>query len=100
MEKSGKFIPKLSSNSPTCKIVLTGVIENVYPLPLSSQNETYVLKHDKTNKITCVSSEDSDQPGNLPSLIRVFAVHRKKPWVPGYQFRAQQDTDQNGRIPG
>ena len=30
--------------------------------------------HDKTNKMTFVPSEDSDQPGHPPSLIRVFAV--------------------------
>ena len=29
---------------------------------------------DKTNKMACVPSEDSDQPGHPPSLIRVFAV--------------------------
>ena len=31
-------------------------------------------QHDKTNKITCAPSEDSEQPGNPPSLIRVFVV--------------------------
>ena len=35
---------------------------------------TYEPPHDKTNKIICASSEDSDQPGHPPSLIRVFAV--------------------------
>ena len=30
--------------------------------------------HDKTNKMTCAPSEDSNQPGHAPSLIRVFAV--------------------------
>ena len=30
--------------------------------------------HDKTYKMVCVPSEDSDQPGHPPSLIRVFAV--------------------------
>ena len=29
---------------------------------------------DKTNKIACAPSEDSDQPGHPPSLIRVFTV--------------------------
>ena len=37
--------------------------------------------HDKTNKMTCAPSEDSDQPGHPPSLIRVFAVRLKKHWV-------------------
>ena len=34
--------------------------------------------HNKTNKIACAPSEDSDQPGHPPSLIRVFAVHMNK----------------------
>ena len=38
----------------------------------SLQNEPH---HVKTNKVTCAPSEDSDQLGHPPSLIRVFAVH-------------------------
>ena len=38
-------------------------------------------QNDKTNKMACAPSEDSDQPGHPPSLIRVFAVHMKKAWV-------------------
>ena len=34
----------------------------------------YESPRDKTNKMACVPSEDSDQPGHLPSLIRVFVV--------------------------
>ena len=34
-------------------------------------------------------SEDSDQPGHPPSLIRVFAVRMKKPWVLSYPLSAQ-----------
>ena len=30
--------------------------------------------HDKTNKMICAPSEDSDQSGRPPSLIRVFAL--------------------------
>ena len=30
--------------------------------------------HDKTNKMAYAPSEDSDQPGHPPSLIRIFAV--------------------------
>ena len=30
---------------------------------------------DKTNEMACAPSEDSDQPGHPPSLIRVFVVH-------------------------
>ena len=37
----------------------------------------------------CAPSEDSDQPEHPPSLIRVFAVRMKKPWVLSYSLRAQ-----------
>ena len=36
--------------------------------------------HDKINKMT-VRPVKTDQPGHLPSLIRVFAVRMKKPWI-------------------
>ena len=36
----------------------------------------------------CASSEDSDQPGHPPSLIRVFAVRMKKAWVLSYPLSA------------
>ena len=38
----------------------------------------------------CASSEDSDQPGHPPSLIRVFAVRMKKVWVLSYPLSAQR----------
>ena len=38
---------------------------------LVKQNEPH---RDKTNEMACAPSEDSDQPGHPPSLIRVFAV--------------------------
>ena len=38
----------------------------------------------------CAPSKDSDQPGHLPSLIRVFAVHMKKAWVLSYPMSAQR----------
>ena len=36
----------------------------------------------------CAPSEDSDQLGHRPSLIRVFAVSRKKAWVLSYPLSA------------
>ena len=50
---------------------------------------SYEPPHDKTNKMTCTPSEDSDQPGHPPSLIRVFAVRMKKAWVLSYLLSAQ-----------
>ena len=66
-------------------------------------------QHDKTNKMACASSEDSDQPGHSPSLIRVFAVRMKKTWALNYPLSAQRrlwsdwmdkpKTLQTGRMP-
>ena len=44
----------------------------------------YEPPYDQTNKMTSAPSEDSDQPGHPPSLIRVFAVRMKKHWVLSY----------------
>ena len=38
----------------------------------------------------CAPSENSDQPGHPPNLIRVFAVRWKKAWVLGYPLSAQR----------
>ena len=38
----------------------------------------------------CASSEDSDQPGQPPSLISIFADHMKKAWVLSYPLGAQR----------
>ena len=47
--------------------------------------------HDKTNKMACAPSEDSDQPGHPPSLIRVFAVRMKElAGVLSYPLSAQR----------
>ena len=46
--------------------------------------------HDKTNKMVYVPSEDSDQPGHPPSLIRVFTVCIKKALFLTYLFSAQR----------
>ena len=57
------------------------------------------LHRDKTNKMACAPSEDPDQPGHLPSLIRVFAVHLKKAWVLSYPLSASEDSEQTGWMP-
>ena len=55
--------------------------------------------HDKTNKMACAPSEDSDQPGHPPSLIRVFAVRMKKAGILTYPLSASEDSDRTGRTP-
>ena len=56
--------------------------------------------HDKTNKMACAPSEDSDQPGHPPSLIGVFAVRMKKAWVLNYPLSAQRRLIRLGGCPG
>ena len=46
--------------------------------------------HDKNNKVVCAPSEDSDQPGHPPCLIRVFAVRTKKAWFLNYPLSGQR----------
>ena len=58
------------------------------------------LPHDKTNKMTCAPSKDSDQTGHPPSLIRVFAVHMKNHWVLSYPLSAQRRLIRLGGCPG
>ena len=41
---------------------------------VDSRKKHFEPPHDKTNKMTFMSSEDSDQPGHPPILIRIFAV--------------------------
>ena len=43
-------------------------------------------------------SEDSDQPGHPPSLIRVFTVRVKKAWVLIYWVHSEV-SDQTGHMP-
>ena len=46
--------------------------------------------HDKTNKMAYLPSEDSDQPGHSPSLIRVFTVRLMASYGPKLSSYVQQ----------
>ena len=67
-------------------------LKNMYSL-LSTCNEP---PHDKTNKMACAPSEDSDQPGHPHSLIRFFTVCMKKHWFLSYLLSHSKDSDQTG----
>ena len=60
----------------------------------------YEPAHDKTNKMACAPSKDSVQPGNLPSLIRAFAVRMKKAWVLSYLLSTQPRLIRLSGCPG
>ena len=55
--------------------------------------------HDKTNKVACAPSEDSDQPRHRPSLIRVFACTQWKAKDPSFVHADSDNSDQTGRMP-
>ena len=48
-------------------------------------------EHNKTYNKTCATSEDSDQPAHLPSLIRVFADRMCLLQPPDYSKRDKQE---------
>ena len=77
-------------------LIYSQMTELYTKIPLSARLRAYVWKktseplHDKTNKMACAPSEDSDQPGHLPSLIRVFALRTKKAWALSYPLSTQR----------
>ena len=64
-------------------------------IPFRFQDSRYDDEQDnwavsrQNQQTDCAPSEDSDQPGHPPSLIRVFAVRLKKHWVLSCPLRAQ-----------
>ena len=46
--------------------------------------------HNKTYKVACATSEDSDQPGHPPSLIRVFSGLMELAKACSYLFSSAQ----------
>ena len=57
---------------------------------LSGKESVNEPQLDKTNKMTCPPSEDSNRPGHAFSLFRVFTVRMKKTWVLAYPKGAQR----------
>ena len=62
--------------------VLADCDNELFACCLSVASLTFELPHDKTNKMACARSEDSDQPGHLLQLV--FAVRLKKHWALSY----------------
>ena len=50
--------------------------------------------------MACAPSEDSDQPGHLPSLIRVVTVHSMGSWRPKLSSCGQRRLIRLGGCPG
>ena len=58
----------------------------------------YEPPHDKTNRISCAPSKDSDQSGHPPSLFRAFAVSMKKAVSLATYWAHSIGSDQTGRL--
>ena len=67
--------------------IISAGMYNIQSCERSGKRNSFEPPHDKTNKMAYATSKDSDQPSHLPSLIRVFAVCVKKPWVLSYPLR-------------
>ena len=65
---------------------------------VDSRKKHFEPLHVKTNKMTFVLSEDSDQPGHSPSLIRVFPVSSVGSLQPSSLQTDSADSDQTGRM--
>ena len=95
MYHSVNFCPKCMTSQSVFCYTQNCCIDSIKEVTIWVLNE---LPHDKTNKMACAPSEDSDQPGHPPSLIRVFAVRVKKAWVLYTHWAHSEDSDQSGRM--
>ena len=89
-----KIILQLSSTTllmwSSVYFYLLGVMNLTYRVDarIDVDGSTTKLLHDKTNRMTCTPSEDSDQPGHLPNLISL-CFWLKKVWILSYPFTAK-----------
>ena len=64
---------------------------SIYCLLLANIIKTNEPAHDKTYNKTCATSEDSDQPLQLRSPVRVFADRKHLLHPPGYPVRDKRE---------
>ena len=89
------MMPLRAIRIPSMILRLTALWKN-----LSGQSGFQLgMPHDKTNKMACAPSEDSDLSGHPPSLISVFAVRMKKLGSLATHWAHSEDSVQTGRMP-
>ena len=100
--KENTLVFKLSTTPKTQKLDRTcrGSISSSYSLKESYNFKRNEPPHDKTNKMTCAPSEDSEQPGHLPNLIRVFAMRSMGSLGPKISSCEQRRLIRLGVCPG
>ena len=89
----GIFNPHLTtikdSYSPDLSIeIFRNITVNLFIA--SSNNQMKWATTWQNQQSECAPSEDSDQPGHSPSLIRVFAVRLKEAWILSYPLSTQR----------
>ena len=50
---------------------------NTHLICNSESKQSFEPQHDKTNKMACAPSKNSDQPGHLPRLISLHCPHKE-----------------------
>ena len=73
-----------------CKKKKKNLMKYICAAYVDSRKKHFEPPHDKTNKFFFVPSEDSDQPGHPPSLIRVFAVRSMGSLGPNFASGGQR----------
>ena len=81
--------PWLCSDLPV-PILWVNTVCNFYSSGQTQQRRHMSQHMTKPTKMAYAPSEDSDQPGHLSSLIRVFAVRMQKAWVLTYPLSAER----------
>ena len=90
----GMIIPNYPYTSPPvfwkCHLIFMYLVHEGTCINIRLYSNILEPPDDKTNKMACAPSENSDQPGHPPSLTRVFAVCMKKAWVLSYPLSTQR----------
>ena len=94
---TSRAVPSLSA-SGYLNTVGSKLLTDVHVLWTGKLSRIYDPPHDKTNKVACAPSEDSDQPGHSPSLISLHSALRGYLRTQAFFMRTAK-TDQTGRMP-
>ena len=93
--------PASGENACSTKGILNSLIKSK-----KARNKQRLIRQEQLSRLKTkptkwhfAPSEDSDQPGHPPSLIRVFAVCMKKAWVLISQWAQSEYSDQTGQMP-
>ena len=81
MNKINQHVVLHMPNSRTSTVSVGGFSTEITPLCLNVCCRCNISAHDKTNKITCAPSEDSDQPGQLRTQSFLMRTRLRSEWA-------------------